>query len=42
MKPGMGLLALVLLLGVYVPAPLDHLLREAARSLAGAQGPAAP
>jgi hydrogenase-4 component F len=35
--PGLGLLALVLMLGLYVPAPLDHLLREAAASLGGLQ-----
>ena len=33
--PGLCLLALVLLLGVYVPAPLDALLRAAASSLEG-------
>jgi hydrogenase-4 component F len=31
--PSLALLALVLMLGVYVPAPVDHLLRDAAVSL---------
>jgi hydrogenase-4 component F len=33
--PGIGLLALVLMLGVYIPAPLDSLLKSAASSLEG-------
>ena len=33
--PGFGLLALVLMLGVYIPAPLDSLLKSAASSLEG-------
>ncbi len=35
--PGAALLAIVLMLGVYVPAPLDHLLREVAASLEAAR-----
>lgn len=35
--PSVALIALVLLLGVYVPAPLDHLLRDAAASLGAPQ-----
>jgi len=33
--PSAALLALVLVLGLYVPAPVDHLLRDAAASLEG-------
>ena len=33
--PSVALLALVLVLGVYIPAPVDHLLRDAAASLGG-------
>ena len=35
--PGMALLALVLVLGLYVPGPIDHLLRDAAASLGGSR-----
>lgn len=35
--PSAALLALVLMLGLYIPAPVDHLLREAATSLGGVQ-----
>ncbi len=33
--PGLALLTLVLLLGLYIPGPVDHLLRDAAASLEG-------
>jgi hydrogenase-4 component F len=33
--PSVALLALVLMLGLYVPGPVDHLLRDAAASLEG-------
>jgi hydrogenase-4 component F len=33
--PSVALLALVLVLGLYIPVPLDHLLRDAAASLEG-------
>jgi len=35
--PSMALLALVLMLGLYVPGPIDHLLHDAAASLEGTQ-----
>jgi hydrogenase-4 component F len=35
--PSLGLLALVLILGLYVPAPLDALLHNAASSLGAPQ-----
>ena len=35
--PSIALLALVFMLGVYVPAPVDHLLRQAAASLGAPQ-----
>jgi len=35
--PGVALIALVLMLGVYIPGPVDHLLRAAAASLGAPQ-----